>query len=188
MKSLVIVLGVLLLGGRGTERVHAEWAHYVRFTITDPDFSEGLPVFDSLYIDGVRGAAYGGHLGILSDPCEDGWSCIDAGFFNIAIPGRCELIRPDGSWMYADRVFKPVGILDPAEKDSAKIRHVIEVAGNRGKREAVVVYSEERGLESFATTEGTGRRKLLVHYYLTSAQGALAGGCVMVRGHDNRTP
>ena len=191
MKSLVIISSILLLSsyhanGHSTHEMSANLSQYVRFTIADPEINENQELFDTIYIDDARGVSYAGDAGIIAEqPCENDWICMDVGFFSIAIPSQCDMIRPDGSWKHRAQEFKPVGTIDRTERDLRKVRHVIEVVGKKGKREGVAVYSEDRGLESFAITERKSRRTFLVHYYLSSPKGVLIGGCAAKRDAEN---
>jgi hypothetical protein len=178
LAACTLVCGVVLASEQ-------EAPQYVRFTFADPDFDQRDPLYEVMHVDENRGTVFFDDLGLPLAPCRPSWNCFSLAFVTLAVPQRCEQLGSDGTWRYEGRTFKPVGVLDTTVADARKVRHVVEVVGQSGKRESVAILSRERGLESFAMVEDSDQDKLFVHYYLTSPEGVLTGGCVSRSTEDD---
>jgi len=179
MKSMLTLALLMLCAVAQAQKHEVNVPTYVRFTIADPEFSDKRndPLFDTLKIDRKKNVASYEHLGMQMEPCLGSFYCLSTMLITVAIPQRCDQVSSDGSWHYGKRRFRVMDQIDRLEKNPKQIKYVIEGLGEDGKRESVSVYSQ-RGLESFAVVDPTGGHRTLVHYYLSSQEGALAGGCV----------
>lgn len=171
------LLAILLFLPAMVSGSSTEWIKYVRITLADPAF-QGKEVFETFFVDEERGVAYAGHVGIITESCSEGWACQAFGFMSIVVPVECRFIDEFGGWEYAGKKYVLSGLIDPNEDQPENQRRVLEVRGMKGELEGVVVYSTNRGLESFSLIEGKGRRRSLISYYLSSQTGILTGGCV----------
>lgn len=175
-----IVLAVLLFASTS---IHAQGQpRYVTLAVAEPEFAEGVPIFDSFTVDedfeleGKRGVVNHGHLLTALGRCDPDWKCSGLTFFPFAVPARCDLLPDPSTWEYQGRRFKALNVLERSHGESS---YAIEVRGPDGELVGAAMYSEKRGLESFGYFHGTDR-VVFTQYYLDSEHGIARDGCLRV--------
>lgn len=174
-----IGLGLLLFVA--TVSHAGEVPRYVTLTIAEPEYSTGVPAFDSFVVDeqfeleGQRGVVNHGHLLTALVPCEAGWRCSGLPFFPFAVPLKCDESRDPSIWSFKDRQFRVVGRLDRPRSEGS---YAIEIRDHGDELVGVAMYSARRGIESFGYFHGDKERRVLSQFYLDTAHGVARGGCV----------
>lgn len=182
VRSFACISALALACASTTYGNEADLPTYVRFMVADPQFDDqrGDPLFSTLTIDRARDVASYGDVGELLLPCLDGYYCLSLMMITVAIPERCDQVGIGRAWRYGKRRFIVVDRITSLERKPENVRYVIEGFGEDGQRESLSVYSQERGLESFAVVDPAEGQRTLVHYYLSSERGALTEACIAV--------